>query len=109
MALLEEFQGHQAELINQHRGHELMLDAIIGLVSYAKTGVYNSSRFSIDKSLFYLRIPNTTDFGSGVRDALISSGRIEIISDKKLRYEIAGWFEVTRGRAGYTKTNIRRS
>ncbi len=94
VALLEEFQGHRAELTVERRGHEFMLDAIGSLVSFATTGVYESDQFSIDRSMFYLRIPATTDFGSGVRDALISSGRIEVVSDKRLRYEIAEWSSV---------------
>ena len=41
-----------------------------------------------------LRAPLTTDLGSGVRDSLISAGRIDILSDLELRYELAEWDSV---------------
>ncbi len=94
VGLLEEFQGHRFDLTSQRRGHEILLGAIGGLVSFARSGVFESDQFSIDRSMYYLRIPITTDFGSGIRDALINSGRIEVISDKILRYEIAEWSSV---------------
>jgi len=93
-ALSEEFQGHQAELLAARRGHEFMLDSIGHLMAYAKTGVYPSDQISIDRSMNFLRMPFTSDLGSGVRDALISSGQIEVISDKGLRFELAEWSSV---------------
>ncbi len=94
VSLLEEFKGHRAELNVQRKGHGMMLTAFDGLISYAKTGVYSSDEFSLDRSMYFLRIPLTTDFGSGVREALISSGQLGVISNKELRYEVAEWSSV---------------
>lgn len=93
-ALLEEFDDHRKELEGTRRGHSGMLNAVGGLVLYAKTGTRASGQGSIDQSLSFLTVPWTTDFGNGVRDALISSGQLEVISDKTLRYEVAEWSSV---------------
>ena len=94
LSLQEEFQDHRDELEQQRITHTSLLGAVLSLISFANTGVYDDSQFSIDRQMFLLRVPVTTDFGSGVRDALISSGRIEVISNKPLRFEIAEWASV---------------
>lgn len=35
--------------------------------------------------------PSTTDLGNGVLNALLSSGRIELLSNRKLRASLAAW------------------
>lgn len=87
--LLEEFQDHKVDMSRD--GHVFILGAVNELIQAANTGSYESSRLTIDQLLFFLRIPLSLDLGSGVRDALISSGQIEVIADKALRYEIAEW------------------
>ena len=94
VSLLEEFQDHKDELDGTRRGHSDMYNSIDGLISYVKTGVNPSDKYSVDGHISYLTVPWTTDFGSGVRDALMSSGRLDVISDKTLRYEISEWSSV---------------
>jgi hypothetical protein len=45
----------------------------------------------MDNAIFALLVPETQDLGEGVRDTLISSGKIEILSDRQLRYELSEW------------------
>ena len=94
VSLLEEFQDHSDELTGTRRGHSAMFSSVDELITYVKTGVNPSDQYSIDRLMSFLTVPWTTDFGSGVRDALISSGRLEVISDKVLRYEVAEWSSV---------------
>ncbi len=39
-------------------------------------------------------VPETMDLGEGVRDTLISSGKLDILSNTDLRYELAEWDSV---------------
>lgn len=71
-----------------------MLRAVDSLERACQSGTYVSDDFSLDKAMLYLRIPATTNLGSGVRDALLSSGRIEALADEQLRYELAEWDSV---------------
>jgi hypothetical protein len=45
----------------------------------------------VNRSIFQLLIVTTKDPGRGVRDALISSGKLEIIRDVELRMRLADW------------------
>jgi hypothetical protein len=45
----------------------------------------------IDATLLALLSPATSDIGSGTLDALLSSGRIEILTNKSLRAKLAAW------------------
>jgi len=94
VALLAEFQDHREELASSRLAYVDMTNAVNGLISYTRTGEHSSDQYSIDEQVSLLTIPWTTDFGSGVRDALISAGQIGTISDKALRYEIAEWSSV---------------
>ena len=44
--------------------------------------------------MFALQVPETTDLGAGVRDTMISSGKLDILSDRQLRFELAEWDSV---------------
>jgi len=45
----------------------------------------------VDATLLVLLTPATSDIGSGTLDALLSSGRIEILNNKTLRAKLASW------------------
>lgn len=64
------------------------------LIVATRLGSWESEVHSIDVALIYLSDPKSHDFGGGVLDALISSGRLEIISDNDLRVKLATWSEV---------------
>jgi len=64
------------------------------LVVATRRGFWKSEAHSFDAALVNLSDPKSHDFGGGVLDALISSGRLEIISDNELRMKLATWSEV---------------
>jgi len=45
----------------------------------------------VDAALLVLLTPMTSDLGSGTLDALLSSGRIEILANRMLRAKLAAW------------------
>ena len=59
-----------------------------------RRGSWESKVHAFDTALVNLSDPKSHDFGGGVLDALISSGRLEIISDNDLRVKLATWSEV---------------
>jgi hypothetical protein len=46
---------------------------------------------ALDNSIYRLLIVGTVDPGRGVRDALVSSGRLELIPNTELRLRLATW------------------
>ncbi len=89
-----EFERHLKVLEGHKFGHGLILQSSESLQVSMHTGVWNAQEYSIDGTMWMLRAPLTTDLGSGVRDSLISAGRIDILSDLELRYELAEWDSV---------------
>ena len=92
--LLEEYQGHQRSLAFAKQLHLRILRAVASLITASHRGTYESAEFDVDSAISLLKIPPTTDLGSGVRDALVSSGQIELLSNKQLRYQLAEWESV---------------
>ena len=92
--LLEEYQGHQRSLAFAKQLHLRILRAVASLITASHRGTYESAEFDVDSAINLLKIPPTTDLGSGVRDALVSSGQIELLSNKQLRYQLAEWESV---------------
>ncbi len=58
------------------------------------TAIVVSILLAIDEALIHLNNPMSHDYGGGVLDAFIISGRLEITSDKYLRAKLASWSEV---------------
>jgi hypothetical protein len=52
---------------------------------------WQSEQISIDLAILTLLSPTTIDFGSSSLDAVVNAGRLEIISNKKLRGKLSGW------------------
>jgi hypothetical protein len=89
--LLEEYQGHRRSLAVGKKLHLQILRAVASLIQASHRGIYESEEFDVDTAINLLKIPPTTDLGSGVRNALVSSGQIELLSNKQLRYKLAEW------------------
>lgn len=94
LALKSEYEDHKQLIGNQIEFHLMSLRAIASLMSACQHGSYESVEFTIDEAIYVLQVPVTTDLGSGVRDALISAGRVEAIQDVQLRYELSAWDSV---------------
>jgi hypothetical protein len=91
LGLRAEYQDHLDEISRAKARHLVYLRAIEDLVNACGKGSWQSDEFSMDDAIFALLVPETEDLGAGVRDTLIRSGKIEILSDRQLRYELAEW------------------
>jgi len=64
------------------------------LLAATRRGSWDSETVPVDLAISSLGDSKTHDFGGGVLDALISAGRLELISDHKLRVKLASWSQV---------------
>jgi hypothetical protein len=94
IGLESEYEGHRVSISRQISGHRIILGAVGSLMKACQSGTYTASDMSLDDAIYYLGIPVTTDLGSGVRDSLISAGRIEVLSNRELRYALSEWDSV---------------
>lgn len=91
LGLKQEFTGSRALLQQQIANHSNTLHAVQELLMASRRGSWDSENLTVDKAIEYLIGPPTTDLGSGVSDALISAGRIDVLSNRELRFRIATW------------------
>ena len=94
LGLRAEYQDHLGDISQSKARHLVYLRTIEGLVEACGKGSGQSDEFSMDNAIYALLIPETEDLGAGVRATLISSGKIEILSDRQLRYELSEWDRV---------------
>jgi hypothetical protein len=94
--LREILQGLEAEYVDHVElyewrvdTHRRKLEALTLLMSGPPA--LNTGVEALDNSIYRLLIVGTVDPGRGVRDALISSGRLELIPDTELRLRLATW------------------
>ena len=64
------------------------------LIAATRVGTWNSESIPVDLALSTLGDSPTHDFGGGILDAVISAGRLEMISDYELRIKLASWSQV---------------
>jgi hypothetical protein len=76
--------GHMSEHLQHLQTLENFLDA-------AGNGSLEEAGPIVDAALLVLLTPMTSDLGSGTLDALLSSGRIEILTNRALRAKLAAW------------------
>jgi len=94
LGLKSEFSRYRDDLersIDYHTNVRILTEE---LMSSTRRGSWDSETLSIDHALITLSDPKTHDFGGGVLDAIISAGRLEIISNNDLRVKLASWGEV---------------
>ncbi len=89
-----EYENHRGAIGGQIEMHKKLLRAVGNLMKGCQSGSYTAADMSVDDAIWWLGIPVTTDLGSGVRDSLISAGRIEILSNRELRYALSEWDSV---------------
>ena len=92
LGLSAEYAGHSNDIRMQTEFHELLLKSIGTLLQACSVGSFRG--VNIDDAIWASLVPVTTDLGSSVRDSLVNSGRIDIISDVELRKALADWDRV---------------
>jgi hypothetical protein len=89
--LQEEFLHNRAVLEDRIDKHSRNLAAMVELLDATMSGSPESTELEIDHALASLVAPPTTDLGSGVLNALISAGRLELLTNRELGIRLAEW------------------
>lgn len=89
--LKEEFLLNRSKLEYRMNQHQEDLQALEQLLVAANLGRWESEEITFDRGISALVAPPTTDLGNGVLDALISSGRFELLENRELRIRLAAW------------------
>jgi hypothetical protein len=90
-ALHDEFTANR-EVVVQYRGMNLdAIESLEAFLSAFESGRWDSDKRTPDEALAYLLVVPTPDVGAGVLNALISSGRIELLQSGNLRIRLANW------------------
>ena len=92
--LKAEYLGHRVSITRHKEFNIKSLRAIASLMGACRNGLFQSTEFTIDTAVGLLLVEITTELGSGVRDALISAGRIDLLRDRKLRSMLSEWDSV---------------
>lgn len=91
LGLKQEFALSRATLVRQLAYNSDGLDAMEALLAATDRDSWKSDELTVDEALGLLIGPPTTDLGSGVLDALVSAGRIQVLSNTELRIKLAAW------------------
>ena len=94
LGLKSEFSRYREELAGGVEYNERSRLLIAELMAAIRRGAWDSETLSIDLALATVSDEKTHDFGGGVLDAMISAGRLEIISNYELRAKLASWDQV---------------
>jgi len=89
--LREEFALNRDILEEDMVGHAENVRLLLQALKAIEEGSLNDFGVVIDDALKMMLAPNTTDMGNGALNALLSSGRIELLANKELRARLAAW------------------
>ncbi|MEJ2385633.1 MAG: hypothetical protein P8Y54_14830 [Xanthomonadales bacterium] len=89
--LQEEFRLNRAVLERRLAQHTKEQGELVILRAATRNGHWTDDALELDEALAAMITPPTTDLGNGVLDALISSGRIELLRNRELRARLAAW------------------
>ncbi len=87
----EEFMSVHATLAQDMAVHLQDLQSLEDLLLAFENGLTENSGSVVDAVLLEMLGPGTTDLGNGSLNALLSSGRAEILKSRKLRTLLAAW------------------
>jgi len=94
LGLKSEFSRYREELAEGIEYNERNRLLTAELMAAIRRSAWDSETLSIDLALATVSDAKTHDFGGGVLDAMISAGRLEIISNYELRAKLASWGQV---------------
>ena len=89
--LKEEFISIHEVLTRHMAGHLQGLQSLENILLTFENGPSDDAGSIVDAALLEMVSPATTDLGNGTLDALLSSGRIEILMNRTLRARLAAW------------------
>lgn len=94
LGLQHEFVGNREELQRRITLHSEIMLAIKELLVASRQGYWDLENLTVDEAIGRLVSPPTSDLGSGVLDAMINAGRIEVLSNRDLQVKLAAWNSV---------------
>ena len=94
LGLKNEFSRYRDELADGIEYNANSLHLVAELITATRSGSWDSETVPVDLALVTLTDTPTHDFGGGILDAVISAGRLEIISVYELRIKLASWQQV---------------
>jgi len=89
--LKEEFIAIHEVLTRHMAQHLQRLQSLQKVLLTIHNGPSNDAGMIVEAALLEMVSPTTSDLGNGTLDALLSSGRIEILMNKTLRAGLAAW------------------
>lgn len=89
--LRSEFHSTREVLSAHLREHLLDVKTLENFLSASGSSGVEEAGMIVDATLIALLNPPTSDVGNGTLDALLGSGRIEILANKILRAKLAAW------------------
>lgn len=91
IGLEQEFQETQGLIDDKLAHYGNMKTAVAQLLVSHEQKAWQYEAMSIDAAFQWLITPTSIEFGGGILDAVVSAGRLEIISVKELRAKLASW------------------
>jgi len=83
------------EVLTRHLDFHLQdIQSLKKILMTIEDGPSDAAGSSVEAALMEMTSPVTTDLGNGTLDALLSSGRIDILTNRALRFRLAGWERV---------------
>ena len=91
LTLQNEFMRFVETINDRFEIHRDQVAALEQLALSSQVGEWSGTAEAFDVSISHMMSPTTLDLGSGVVEALVGVGRIEIIVNRELRRKLAAW------------------
>ena len=91
LGLQSEYRANLEALNSRYEYHRQELVGLERLALATQAGEWTDEPELLDDSLNWLLTPRTLDLGNGVVDALLAGGRIELLTNLRLRDQLASW------------------
>lgn len=91
LGLREEFATNREILIADLSSTRKDVESLLDLLSLIEGGQSGEVKSLVLAALNEMQSPKTTDLGSGTLNALLNSGRLEILRSRKLRIHLTNW------------------
>ena len=91
LGLAVEFVANREALSRELASHLKDLQSLENILLLIDGGQSDDAKSIVVIALDEMQSPKTTDLGSGTLNALLSSGRVEILRSRKLRTQLTAW------------------
>ncbi len=96
--LEREFEAYYEDFsFGRDNRYESIISSLEAILKAIKKGSWESDEITLDFALYHALRSPTSDHGGGVLDAMVQSGRLELVQDKALREKLVKWIWILRG------------